>query len=236
MNIRVNKFFTVLTSTVVLLSTALITAAPAVSETSISSNRMYFSEPISGQWFGPNPSGGDPIIIDPNTFRIVPGDSIELKAKVVLHATGSPVSGRLSVSVADLAGTNDLSSAVRVETLLNGQPEITVTEQDSDKPIALNVRITFDSLATGDFGQLQAIDLGKILVKVVDDGTITQPVNPPGVPPGSVSGTEGSNTGNPSTVLPTRDISHRTPISSIPAGSPSLADSDRWSRIDLVRN
>ncbi|MFB9775494.1 alternate-type signal peptide domain-containing protein [Brevibacterium otitidis] len=116
------------------------------------------------------------VAIDPETFRMVPGDKVAYSAKVTPDLVGDNLEATLKVDTGD-ALIGDLGKIVKVETVFGGAPtggpdEMTVTPDMSGNPIEVSVTITFplNNPDTGerwdDAGEDGTVDLQEITVEL----------------------------------------------------------------------
>lgn len=124
-----------------------------------------------GQWVDVN---NDRAVIDPASFRMVPGDVVEYTATVTPDLVGDNLEAEL---VADFAGaTGALVEFVEIGSSINGAPTQLLTPASSGTPIAAAVRVSMpwgaDTVTYPDGGEDASLDLSSMTI------TLTQTENP----------------------------------------------------------
>lgn len=105
-------------------------------------------------------------VIDPATYRIVPGDTIEFTSEYSILAEGDNLIANLSADTATITGDADLRAAI-------GTPTVTATSGDTtlptdgtaaiisseDQNVQVQVTFTFDEDTTDQVAQNQSLNL-----------------------------------------------------------------------------
>jgi alternate signal-mediated exported protein len=124
-------------------SFALWNATSSVSGGTITSGTLNMATVGSPVWTDTNTN----TVIDPSTFRIVPGNTITVNQKITITGTGNDISATLTNNGAKLAGTlaSSLGTPTVVQTLTasDNTPIAGDTVTVGKLPVTVNATVTF---------------------------------------------------------------------------------------------
>ncbi|MFE4500161.1 hypothetical protein ACFRFQ_09865 [Rhodococcus sp. NPDC056743] len=194
----------------------------------INDNSMSLDPAVIDGWYDVTDGVPGTKINAIESWRTVPGDTLEFRAAVTIRAHGSPVSGTVRIDGAGLTGDAELRSRMTLTQDL-GMSGTKVTQADDGRVIPVRATLAFDVSTPNLVAQNQSVDLSA--VKIVLTGDTTDPgTDCPGG--GGNGGNQGGNGGggnggggnggnqggNQNDELPGRDVANRVPISHVPSG------------------
>lgn len=219
-------------ATAALITTALpgvAGAAPALTQTcvpEINDNSMSLDPAVVDGWYDVSTGTPGTKINSIESWRAVPGDTLEFRASVTIRAHGSPVSGTLRIDGAGLTGDPELRSRMTLTQDL-GMSGTKVTHTDNGRVIPVRATLAFDASTPNLVAQNQSVDLSAVKIVLTGDTTDPGADCPDGGGNGGNQGggngggggeNGGNNGGNQNGELPGRDVGNRVPISQVPSG------------------
>ncbi|OZE88478.1 hypothetical protein CH298_14355 [Rhodococcoides fascians] len=130
------------------------------------------------QWRDVSPDvAGNPKVIDPATFLIVPGDIVEYTASFTIQASGDNLLADLSADTSAITGDALLRSKITTSvTATSGSTTLPTTGAktritSADQNVAVSVRFTFDPGTENQDAQNQSINLAAFALKLEQSRT-----------------------------------------------------------------
>ncbi|WP_032364942.1 alternate-type signal peptide domain-containing protein [Rhodococcoides fascians] len=130
------------------------------------------------QWRDVSPDvAGNPKVIDPATFLIVPGDIVEYTASFTIQASGDNLLADLSADTSAITGdallrskiTTSVTATSGITTLPTTGAKTRITSADQN--VAVSVRFTFDPGTENQDAQNQSINLAAFALKLEQSRT-----------------------------------------------------------------
>lgn len=126
----------------------------------------------NGAWFDTKGTSdiGDDASIDPASFRLVPGDQVEFRAKIKPDLVGDTLKAELAAKLPDASG--DLKSIVAIKTTVDGSSDAVVLRpQDTAGGRMYDARVTitmpFGTATAPDQGEDKTLSLNNLKISLV---------------------------------------------------------------------
>ncbi|GAA1480092.1 hypothetical protein GCM10009624_05320 [Gordonia sinesedis] len=116
-----------------------------------------------------NPGPGAPgTKIDPASFKVVPGDTLEYRSSVVIRAKGQNLRATMKADPSGITGSNELASRISTSLTTTGAgPDI--TEADAGKKVNVVVTVKFDPATPDQVAQNQTVDLNALKITLAQN-------------------------------------------------------------------
>lgn len=126
-----------------------------------------------GVWTDAN----DDTVININTFKVVPGDSVSYVCETAINATGDNLTATLTVDIGDVTGDADLEAALNPTisatangvALPEGETGVQIVPTVETQPIVVTVTMTFDPDTIGTTAQNETINLEATTLTLVQN-------------------------------------------------------------------
>lgn len=127
--------------------------------------------PGTGTWTDISTDSNKPGAIDPATFKMVPGDTLQYDASFTVTADGDNLAATITAdqsSITRTAGLTEANTPVVVSAKVNGAelPGTTITERNNGNTVDVRMTLTFDPSTTGQVGQGGTVNLDKFRVNL----------------------------------------------------------------------
>lgn len=142
-----------------------------IAGSSINSGELSLDPAAVDGWYdvSTNPGPGNPgVKVDPASFRIVPGDTLEYRSSVTIRADGDNLRATMTADPSGITGDPELASKITTSLTTTGAGP-NITEADAGKTVKVAVKVSFDPSTPDQVAQKQRINLNALKITLAQN-------------------------------------------------------------------